>query len=133
MLSVELHETLYRALAHANKRRHEYATLEHLLLALTEDRDAVATFRTRDVDFGRLQDELLDYVDRQLHSTASSTGDNAKPTRAFQRVLQRAAIRAQSDGHEEVTGANVLEALLSEPMDFAPRNDDLEDSTLEKE
>src|SRR5215468_7629680 len=114
MLSPRLEQTLHRALAHANERRHEYATLEHLLLALTEDQDAVAVFRACNLDLDRLRRDLGEYIDNQLSSLVGSATSDAKPTAGFQRVLQRAAIHVQSSGREEVTGANVLVALFSE-------------------
>ncbi|MCA1998116.1 MAG: AAA family ATPase, partial [Armatimonadetes bacterium] len=114
MLSRNLEQTLHRALALANQRRHEYATLEHLLLALTEDQDAVAVLRACGVDLDRLRAEISDYLDNELANLVSGRPDEAKPTAGFQRVLQRAAIHVQSSGREEVTGANVLVALFSE-------------------
>ena len=114
MLSRNLEQTLHRALAHANERRHEYATLEHLLLALTEDSDATAVLRACGVDLDRLRAELSDYLDNELANLITNRPDDAKPTAGFQRVLQRAAIHVQSSGREEVTGANVLVALFSE-------------------
>jgi ATP-dependent Clp protease ATP-binding subunit ClpA len=114
MLSRNLEKTLHRALAYANERRHEYATLEHLLLALTEDQDACAVLRACTVDLEKLRRELLNYVDNELGNLASSHAEDAKPTASFQRVLQRAAIHVQSSGREEVTGANVLVAMFAE-------------------
>ncbi|HEY0837352.1 MAG TPA: ATP-dependent Clp protease ATP-binding subunit ClpA [Azospirillum sp.] len=114
MLSRNLEQTLHRALAYANERRHEYATLEHLLLALTEDSDAMAVLRACGVDLERLRAELSDYLDNELANLITNRPDDAKPTAGFQRVLQRAAIHVQSSGREEVTGANVLVALFSE-------------------
>ena len=114
MLSRNLEQTLHRALAYANERRHEYATLEHLLLALTEDSDAMAVLRACGVELDRLRTELSDYLDNELANPVTSRPDDAKPTAGFQRVLQRAAIHVQSSGREEVTGANVLVALFSE-------------------
>ena len=114
MLSRNLEQTLRQALAQANARRHEYATLEHLLLALTEDQDAVAVMRACGVDIARLRKDVTDYIDAELANLAVSRPDDAKPTAGFQRVLQRAAIHVQSSGREEVTGANVLIALFSE-------------------
>src|SRR5262245_1562272 len=114
MLSPKLEQTLHRALAHANERRHEYATLEHLLLALTEDQDAVAVFRACNLDLDRLRRDLGEYIDNQLSNLVGSATSDAKPTAGFQRVLQRAAIHVQSSGREEVTGANVLVAMFSE-------------------
>ncbi len=114
MLSNNLEQTLHRALGYANERRHEYATLEHLLLALTEDQDAVAVLKACGVDMERLRSQLIDYIDNDLSNLISRSAGDAKPTAGFQRVLQRAAIHVQSSGREEVTGANVLVALFSE-------------------
>jgi ATP-dependent Clp protease ATP-binding subunit ClpA len=105
---------LHRALAYANERRHEYATLEHLLLALTEDQDAVAVLRACTVDLEKLRRDLTGYVDNELVNLVSNHVEDAKPTASFQRVLQRAAIHVQSSGREEVTGANVLVAMFAE-------------------
>src|SRR5499427_4040164 len=112
--SRSLEQTLHRALAYANERRHEYATLEHLLLALADDQDAVAVLRACGVDLERLKRDLAQYLDNELAGLVSSRGGDAKPTAGFQRVLQRAAIHVQSSGREEVTGANILVAIFSE-------------------
>ncbi len=114
MLSRNLEQTLHRALSFANQRRHEFATLEHLLLALTEDQDAVAVMRACGVDLAKIREELVAYIDNELASLMMERSEDAKPTAGFQRVLQRAAIHVQSSGREEVTGANVLVALFSE-------------------
>ena len=114
MLSRNLEKTLHRALGYANERRHEYATLEHLLLALTEDQDAMAVLRACTVDIEKLRRELVNYVDNELVNLVATHVEDAKPTASFQRVLQRAAIHVQSSGREEVTGANVLVALFAE-------------------
>ncbi len=114
MLSRNLEQSLHRALAAANDRRHEYATLEHLLLALTEDQDAVAVLRACGVDLDRLRRDIAQYLDNELAGLVTNRGGEAKPTAGFQRVLQRAAIHVQSSGREEVTGANVLVAMFSE-------------------
>ncbi len=114
MLSANLEQTLHRALGLANERRHEYATLEHLLLALTEDQDSVAVLRACGVEIDRLRGEIADYIDNELSNLITAQGGDAKPTAGFQRVLQRAAIHVQSSGREEVTGANVLVAMFSE-------------------
>ncbi len=114
MLSSNLEQSLHRALGYANERHHDYATLEHLLLALTEDQDAVAVMRACGVDVERIRGALVDYIDSELDDLIDETGEEAKPTAGFQRVLQRAAIHVQSSGREEVTGANVLVAMFAE-------------------
>ncbi|MGH6943177.1 MAG: AAA family ATPase, partial [Geminicoccaceae bacterium] len=114
MLSRNLEKTLRRALALANTRQHEYATLEHLLMALTEDEDAVAVLKACAVEVERLRGSLGDFLDHELTSLAIDGVVDAKPTAGFQRVIQRAAIHVQSSGRSEVTGANVLVALFSE-------------------
>ena len=114
MLSRNLEQTLHRALALATERNHEYATLEHLLLSLTEDRDSVAVLRACGVDLEQLPRDLTDFIDNELSDIGQSRGGEPKPTAGFQRVVQRAVIHVQSSGREEVTGANVLVALFSE-------------------
>jgi ATP-dependent Clp protease ATP-binding subunit ClpA len=109
-----LEKTLHRALALANERRHEYATLEHLLLSLIDDSDAAAVMRACTVDLDVLRKNLVQYVDTELESLIIETKEEAKPTAGFQRVVQRAVIHVQSSGREEVTGANVLVAIFAE-------------------
>ncbi|MGO9007618.1 MAG: ATP-dependent Clp protease ATP-binding subunit ClpA [Beijerinckiaceae bacterium] len=112
--SRNLEQTLHRALAVANERHHEYATLEHLLLSLTEDNDAAAVLRACSVDIELLRKNLRDYIDQELDNLVSDGREDAKPTAGFQRVIQRAVIHVQSSGREEVTGANVLVAIFAE-------------------
>jgi len=100
--------------AYANQRKHEYATLEHLLLSLIDDEDAAGVMRACDVELGALRTTLTNYVDNELRSLVVDDGEDAKPTAGFQRVIQRAVIHVQSSGREEVTGANVLVAIFSE-------------------
>lgn len=114
MLSANLEKTLHRALHYASQRRHEFATLEHLLLALTEDPDAIAVLRACNVDLHKLRHELTEYVDNQLANLVLDSAHESKPTSGFQRVLQRAAIHVQTSGGEEITGANLVVALFSE-------------------
>jgi ATP-dependent Clp protease ATP-binding subunit ClpA len=109
-----LEETLHRAVHYANERRHEYATLEHLLLALVDDPDAANVMTACNVELTALKTALTLYVDTDLAALATSDGEDAKPTAGFQRVIQRAVIHVQSSGREEVTGANVLVAIFSE-------------------
>ena len=129
MLSRNLEQSLHRALACASERRHEYATLEHLLLALTEDQDAVAVLRACNVDIDRLRRDLAEFVDNNLADLVSPRGAEPKPTAGFQRVVQRAAIHVQSSGREEVTGANVIVALFSERESHAVYFLQLQDMT----
>src|SRR6202165_173583 len=112
--SRSLEQSLHRALALANERHHEYATLEHLLLALTEDQDAAAVMRACNVDIEKLKRNLVDYIDGKLDNLVMEAVDDSKPTAGFQRVIQRAVIHVQSSGREEVTGANVLVAIFAE-------------------
>ncbi|MBZ8132361.1 ATP-dependent Clp protease ATP-binding subunit ClpA [Afifella sp. IM 167] len=110
--SLEL--ALHRALASANERSQEYATLEHLLLALVDDKDAAAVMRACGVDLERLKSDLTEYVDTELANLVTHSDEDSKPTAGFQRVIQRAVIHVQSSGREEVTGANVLVAIFAE-------------------
>jgi ATP-dependent Clp protease ATP-binding subunit ClpA len=112
--SRSLEQALHRALAFANQRQHEYATLEHLLLALIEDQDASAVMRACNVDMDVLKQNLTDYVENELTNLATDGKGDSKPTAGFQRVIQRAVIHVQSSGREEVTGANVLVAIFAE-------------------
>ncbi len=112
--SRSLEQSLHRALALANDRHHEYATLEHLLLALIDDSDASAVMRACSVDVEVLKKQVVDYVEHELENLVADGNDDAKPTAGFQRVIQRAHIHVQSSGREEVTGANVLVAIFAE-------------------
>ncbi len=112
--SRNLEQTLHRALAVANERHHEYATLEHLLLSLTEDSDSAAVLRACSIDLELLRKNLRDYIDQELDNLVGDGREDAKPTAGFQRVIQRAVIHVQSSGREEVTGANVLVAIFAE-------------------
>src|SRR5687768_6901820 len=114
MLSPNLEKTLQRALSYANERRHEYATLEHLLLALTDDQDATSVLRACNVELQKLRTDLTHYVDHELQSLINQRSDKPEPTAGFKRVIQRAAIHVQSSGREQVTGANVLVAMFAE-------------------
>ena len=109
-----LEQSLHRAIDAASKRRHEFATLEHLLLSLIDDPDASAVMRACSVDLDQLRKNLLNYIDTELENLVAPSREAAKPTAGFQRVIQRAVIHVQSSGREEVTGANVLVALFAE-------------------
>ncbi|HJO89283.1 MAG: ATP-dependent Clp protease ATP-binding subunit ClpA [Alphaproteobacteria bacterium] len=119
MLSMNLERSLHRALGLSGERRHEYATLEHLLLALTEDQDSLAVLRACGVDVDCLRQNLEDYIDNELMDIVTNEEEEAKPTASFQRVLQRAAIHVQSSGREKVTGANILVAMFAERESYA--------------
>ncbi|WP_181701895.1 ATP-dependent Clp protease ATP-binding subunit ClpA [Chthonobacter albigriseus] len=112
--SRSLEKALHQALAFANERRQEYATLEHLLLALVEDQDAAAVMRACNVDLDLLRRNLVEYIDTELENLVTELGEESKPTAGFQRVIQRAVIHVQSSGRDEVTGANVLVAIFAE-------------------
>jgi ATP-dependent Clp protease ATP-binding subunit ClpA len=114
IFSRALEKTLRRALSLANERRHEYATLEHLLLALIDDVDAAAVLRACGVDLDALRKTVVQYLDTELENLVVDSQEEAKATNGFQRVVQRAAFHVQSSGREEVTGANVLVAIFAE-------------------
>ena len=105
---------LHKALGLANERDQEFATLEHLLLALTDDKDAAAVMRACNVDVDKLKADINEYIETELSNLVSLDDEDAKPTAGFQRVIQRAVIHVQSSGREEVTGANVLVAIFAE-------------------
>ena len=110
-----LEQAIHGALALANARRHELATLEHLLLALIDEPDAAKVMRACSVDLDDLRRTLVEFVDDELSTLVTDVeGSEAVPTAAFQRVIQRAAIHVQSSGRTEVTGANVLVAIFAE-------------------
>ncbi len=112
--SRSLEKALHRALAHAASRKQELATLEHLLLSLTDDKDAIGVMKACGVNIEELKESLNDYVDNELANLVTDNVTEAKPTASFQRVIQRAVIHVQSSGREEVTGANVLVAIFAE-------------------
>ncbi|MDA9019668.1 ATP-dependent Clp protease ATP-binding subunit ClpA [Flavimaricola sp.] len=113
--STTLEQSIHAALALANARRHELATLEHLLLALIEEPDAARVMRACSVDLDELRQSLEEFIEDDLSTLITDVdGSEAVPTAAFQRVIQRAAIHVQSSGRTEVTGANVLVAIFAE-------------------
>jgi ATP-dependent Clp protease ATP-binding subunit ClpA len=129
MLSRNLEQTLHRSLSLASERRHEYATLEHLLLGLCDDTDAATVLRACGVDLDKLRTDLSEFLDKDLAGLATDRAGDPKPTAGFQRVVQRAAIHVQSSGRDEVTGANVLVALFSERESHAVYFLQLQDMT----
>ena len=114
-----LEKTLHQALHNAADRRHEYATLEHLLLALIDDADAAQVMQACGVDLGELGDAVTHYLDNELDSLKVADKTDPAPTSGFQRVVQRAILHVQSSGKDVVTGANVLVALFSERESYA--------------
>ena len=110
----DLEHTLHNALAEASRRHHEYATLEHLLLALAGDTHAAAVMKACAVDVDELSTNVTKYLDTELGALKTDASADPSPTAGFQRVVQRAILHVQSSGREEVTGANVLVALFSE-------------------
>ena len=114
-LTNTLEDAIHRAIGFANARRHELATLEHLLLALIDEPDAARVMRACSVDLPELRKTLTKFIDTELESLVFDIeGSEAAPSTGFQRVIQRAAIHVQSSGRSEVTGANVLVAIFNE-------------------
>ncbi|MCB5425348.1 ATP-dependent Clp protease ATP-binding subunit ClpA [Altererythrobacter sp. CC-YST694] len=114
-----LEKTLHNALQNASDRAHEYATLEHLLLALVEDPDAAEVMTACGVDLGELTEVVKQYLDQEYQSLKTQDEADPQPTAGFQRVIQRAILHVQSSGKDTVTGANVLVALFSERDSYA--------------
>ncbi|WP_448659774.1 ATP-dependent Clp protease ATP-binding subunit ClpA [Sphingomonas sp. CJ99] len=114
-----LESTLHKALEAASARRHEYATLEHLLLALIDDEHASKVMSACGVELGDLKAAVAKYLDTELEALKVDTQTDPSPTSGFQRVVQRAILHVQSSGRDEVTGANVLVALFSERESYA--------------
>ena len=114
-----LEKTLHAALQHATDRTHEYATLEHLLLALVDDPEASEVMTACGVELGELGDVVRKYLDDEYQSLKTQDGTDPQPTAGFQRVIQRAILHVQSSGKDTVTGANVLVALFSERDSYA--------------
>jgi ATP-dependent Clp protease ATP-binding subunit ClpA len=113
--SKTLEQSIHAALALANARHHELATLEHLLLSLIDEPDAARVMKACSVDLDELRATLEEFIDDDLSTLITDVeGSEAVPTAAFQRVIQRAAIHVQSSGRNEVTGANVLVAIFAE-------------------
>jgi len=112
--SQSLEQALHRALEYANERSHEYATLEHLLLALLDDADAAGVMRACNVDIEKIRRRVTEFLDEELDMHVSKNAVEAAPTTAFQRVIHRAVVHVQSSSREEVTGAQVLVALFAE-------------------
>src|SRR3954465_5271041 len=115
----ELEQTLHNALGEASRRRHEYATLEHLLIALIDDEHASKVMTACGVSRDELRGTVKAYLDNELGALVADSATDPTPTSGFQRVVQRAILHVQSSGRDEVTGANVLVALFSERESYA--------------
>ena len=115
MLSKELELTLNLAFKEARDKRHEFMTVEHLLLALLDNSSASGVLQACNADIDSLRGQLLAFVDETTPLIPiSEPHRETQPTLGFQRVLQRAVFHVQSAGKEEVTGSNVLAAIFSE-------------------
>jgi len=114
-----LERTLHNALGHASERHHEYATLEHLLLALIDDEDGAQVMAACGVDLAELGEVVKQYLDQEYQSLKTEDDGDPQPTAGFQRVIQRAILHVQSSGKDTVTGANVLVAMFSERDSYA--------------
>ncbi len=112
--SENLERSIHRAIALATQKKHELATLEHLLYALTEDDDARAVLLACNVNIDELREQLMEYIEEDLDKLVIEDGDDAKPTAGFHRVVQRALIHVETSGRSEVTGANIIVAIFAE-------------------
>ena len=119
MLSTHLEKTLRDAYNFAYTNKHEFVTLEHLLFALTEDKDALSVLKACGVNLSKLQKQLEQFIVKDLQNLKDNFSGEPKLTNSFQRVLQRAAIHVQTSGREEVTGANMIVAIFSEKESHA--------------
>ena len=114
MLSDNLEKTIKRSISYANDRQHEYVTLEHLLLALIDDKNARDVLNACNVDIENLKISLIKYLDEELKNITSAVTQEAEPSASFQRVLQRTASHVFSSSNKKINGANVLVSIFSE-------------------
>jgi ATP-dependent Clp protease ATP-binding subunit ClpA len=112
--STTLEDSLHRTLDLANERRQEFATLEHLLLALVDDPDAAKVMTACGADLGRLRRNLINHVDKEPEKPIADGIDDSEPTEDFQRVIQRAVFDVLTSGREEVSGADILVSIFAE-------------------
>ncbi|AKE51950.1 ATP-dependent Clp protease ATP-binding subunit ClpA [Kangiella geojedonensis] len=116
MLDKELEQSLNKAFHRAREYRHEFITIEHLMLALLDNKDAVEVLKACSVELSKLREELENFIGKTTPQFSEDDEDyEIQPTIGFQRVLQRAVFHVQSSGKESVSGANVLVAMFSEP------------------
>ncbi|MDG2526849.1 ATP-dependent Clp protease ATP-binding subunit ClpA [Stenotrophomonas sp. HITSZ_GD] len=114
MFSKDLEQTIGQCYKRAREARHEFMTVEHLLLALLDNPSAQAVLKACGADVGRLRGDLEQAIEASVSRLAEDDGRDTQPTLGFQRVLQRAVYHVQSSGKKEVTGANVLVAIFGE-------------------
>ena len=114
MIAQELEVSLHMAFVEARQKRHEFITVEHLLLALLDNPSAAEVLRACAADIEGLRKELLTFINEHTPTVAGSDEIDTQPTLGFQRVIQRAILHVQSSGKKEVTGANVLVAIFGE-------------------
>ncbi|MCX7168000.1 MAG: ATP-dependent Clp protease ATP-binding subunit ClpA [Rhodocyclales bacterium] len=114
MIAQELEVSLHMAFVEARQKRHEFITVEHLLLALLDNPSAAEVLRACTADVEGLRKELLTFINEHTPTVAGSDEIDTQPTLGFQRVIQRAILHVQSSGKKEVTGANVLVAIFGE-------------------
>jgi len=125
ILSRNLEQSLHRAISLASERHHEYATLEHLLLSLTEDQDAASVFLACNMDIEQLRKELTEYINSKLDQLVTTAPGAPKPTTGFQRAVQRAVLHIQNSGRDETNSGDVVVSLFTEressAVDFLQR------------
>ncbi len=114
MFSKDLEQTIGQCYKRAREARHEYMTVEHLLLSLLDNPSAESVLKACNADFHRLRSELEQAIETSVAKLLDDDGRDTQPTLGFQRVLQRAVYHVQSSGKKEVTGANVLVAIYGE-------------------
>ncbi|MBU1689443.1 MAG: ATP-dependent Clp protease ATP-binding subunit ClpA [Gammaproteobacteria bacterium] len=114
MIAQELEVSLHMAFMEARQKRHEFITVEHLLLAMLDNPSAAKVLRACAANIDELRKTLADFVTTQTPTIAGSGEVDTQPTLGFQRVIQRAILHVQSSGKKEVTGANVLVAIFGE-------------------
>jgi ATP-dependent Clp protease ATP-binding subunit ClpA len=114
MIAQELEVSLHMAFVEARQKRHEFITVEHLLLALLDNPSAAEVLRACAADIEALRKELLTFINEHTPTVAGNDEIDTQPTLGFQRVIQRAILHVQSSGKKEVTGANVLVAIFGE-------------------
>lgn len=129
MLSSELEYCLNEAFRSAREKRHEFLTVEHLLLALLDVPGTVDILKACGADAGRLRRELTEFVDETTPRLAEDDEQEVQPTLGFQRVLQRAVFHVQSSGNKEVAASNVLVAIFGEKQSHAVYLLNLQDVT----